>query len=62
MCSHEFPPSMDLYTPLPTMTLLRRPSEPVPTYTMFASFCATAMSPIEGESKYPSETTRHVVP
>src|ERR1044072_3006501 len=51
-----FPASLDLYTPLPTMTLLRMPLDPVPTYTMFGSDSATRMAPIDGVRKKPSET------
>ena len=44
------------------MTLLRRPSLPVPTQTRSPSSWATVIAPIEGVVKKPSDTLRQLLP
>src|SRR5690348_9430991 len=54
------PPSVVLYTPSPTPTLLRVHDSPVPTHTVFGSFGLTRMAPMDGVSR--SNTGFQVVP
>src|SRR6478736_2098833 len=55
------PPSDDLYTPHPGATLLRALSSPVPTYRIFESLGAMAMSPIDAIGMR-SQSGMNVVP
>ena len=59
--AHVSPPSVDLYTPSPTDTLLRVHASPVPTQTVFAFFGSTVMAPIDCTGCL-SNTGLYVVP
>ena len=48
------PPSSDRYTPRPVETLLRTPSDPVPTQMMSGLVSATAMEPMDATGTLPS--------
>src|SRR5271170_917528 len=69
MCSLSFnptlvqfsPPSVDLYTPSPTDTLLRTQASPVPTQTIFEFDGSIATAPIDCTSSR-SNTALYVVP
>src|SRR5208282_20140 len=69
MCSLSFrptlvqfsPPSVDLYTPSPTDTLLRNHASPVPTHTIFEFEGSIATAPIDCTSSR-SNTGLYVVP
>src|SRR5271166_2383629 len=69
MCSLSFkptlvqfsPPSVDLYTPLPTETLFRTQASPVPTQTIFEFEGSIATAPIDCASSR-SNTGLYVVP
>src|ERR1039457_5901078 len=55
------PPSVDLYTPLPTETLLRSHASPVPTQTICEFEGSTVTAPIDCTSVL-SNTGLNVVP
>ena len=50
MCAQLSPPSVDLYTPFPMVTLERMWGSPVPAHTIFESDVDTAKAPTEWTS------------
>ena len=56
---HDLPASGLLKTPFPIETFDRRPSEPVPAYTMRGSDSLTRMSPIDPTGSCPSLIGTH---
>src|SRR4051812_13072813 len=61
MFVHVSPPSVDLYTPSPTETLLRVHASPVPTQMTFGFVGSIVIAPIDCTSSL-SNTGLYVVP